>query len=456
MPPPAAQRVGTTDWSAALISHGRSVRRATPQASGRAVIRSRDIATRSLQRRQSQTALSPSMLAEQGIDERRRGAAQHAGSFTTSLTGRSAGMLEQVNADYEFDRLVASLGQDAGRAAESSCHRRCGPRSATSGISSPPSCSPLRGPRGRVYRYSEGFQRHPRCDCTMIPTDARQPGFTHDPVELMRQGLVTGLSKADQKAIDDGADLNQVVNVRARRPGCSTAGRVLARRGTTDSRGHLPPASDDPRARRHRAADRCAATSRPSQLPDDARSSGQLRDGGSHVRTHPRAAASGDPKADDRRAPQGDPAPSPRTSPSARTARRHSRPSAKHAPRPRSPPPRCRSSSTTSPPPTSRTSRRRRRLPPTLRQTADQGDRRGAAAPDRGQARHQRRGRRPVPHRLRRRRPSSKQAAALVARTSTGPEARPLSGRKGHTCRRLPGAGLRELPRRSDERPGLT
>jgi hypothetical protein len=52
---------------------------------------------------------------------------------------------------------------------------------------------------GRVYRYSSGFLRHPNCDCTMIPTSLANPAFVHDPVDLMREGQVTGLSKADRR-----------------------------------------------------------------------------------------------------------------------------------------------------------------------------------------------------------------------------------------------------------------
>jgi len=47
----------------------------------------------------------------------------------------------------------------------------------------------------------------------------------------MNRGLVTGLSKADQQAIRDGADFARVVNVRASTAGVSESGRVLYRKG---------------------------------------------------------------------------------------------------------------------------------------------------------------------------------------------------------------------------------
>jgi hypothetical protein len=66
---------------------------------------------------------------------------------------------------------------------------------------------------GRVYRYSEGFLRHPLCDCVHIPT-AEDTGddFTTDPRQAFDEGRVVGLSKADEQAIRDGADLAQIVN----------------------------------------------------------------------------------------------------------------------------------------------------------------------------------------------------------------------------------------------------
>lgn len=168
------------------------------------------------------------MLREQGADP-----APQAGlnplAFTTS-TEMLGAMLDEVEFDWQFERLVASLVQDAGRAAESVAST-VRPRVGHVRYLSPPSCSRCAVLGGRVYRWSDGFQRHPGCDCTMIPTTLASPDFVHDPVSLMRQGLVTGLSKADQKAIGDGADLNQVVNVRGAKAGLTTSGRVLARRG---------------------------------------------------------------------------------------------------------------------------------------------------------------------------------------------------------------------------------
>lgn len=73
---------------------------------------------------------------------------------------------------------------------------------------------------GRFYRYSDGFLRHPSCDCTMIPVAAGSDFVTADePADLIARMradhpelLRRSLTEGDLKALDHGADLNQVVN----------------------------------------------------------------------------------------------------------------------------------------------------------------------------------------------------------------------------------------------------
>jgi hypothetical protein len=56
----------------------------------------------------------------------------------------------------------------------------------------------VRGPGRPGLPLLEGFQRHPNCDCTMIPTTLANPDFVHDPVDLIssRRREVVGLSPA--------------------------------------------------------------------------------------------------------------------------------------------------------------------------------------------------------------------------------------------------------------------
>lgn len=176
---------------------------------------------------QSERAVAQ-MLAEQAVDEAAE-ALLNVLAFTTA-----ADVFESMSADLldaEFERLVESLTQDAARAAESAAVV-ARDRVVTVRYLNPPSCSRCVVLAGRIYRWSDGFQRHPLCDCIhLATTEQAAPHLVSDPTDLIEQGLVSGLSKADMRAIADGADFNQVVNVRRARAGLMESGRVLARAG---------------------------------------------------------------------------------------------------------------------------------------------------------------------------------------------------------------------------------
>src|SRR5690606_32784856 len=61
----------------------------------------------------------------------------------------------------------------------------------------PPSCSRCAILAGRWFRWNDGFQRHPQCDCVHIPSKsgqwARDEGFVSDLYEYFNS-----LSEADQ------------------------------------------------------------------------------------------------------------------------------------------------------------------------------------------------------------------------------------------------------------------
>lgn len=164
-------------------------------------------------------------------------------AFTTSVSSFEA-MLDQIETDWQFDQLVGSLVQDAGRAAEGVAIA-ARPRIGHVRMLNPPSCSRCAVLAGRVYRYSTGFLRHPGCDCVMVPTTLANPNLVQDPKDLMRRGLVTGLSKADQQAIRDGADFGRVVNVRRQAAGMRESGRALSRRGRPTPEAIYRDAGDD-------------------------------------------------------------------------------------------------------------------------------------------------------------------------------------------------------------------
>lgn len=77
----------------------------------------------------------------------------------------------------------------------------------------PPCCSRCAVLAGKWYRWSDGFLRHPRCDCLHIPSRENLAGdFTTDPAELVRRGLVNDLSRDQRARLDDGANLVRVLN----------------------------------------------------------------------------------------------------------------------------------------------------------------------------------------------------------------------------------------------------
>lgn len=97
-----------------------------------------------------------------------------------------------------------------------------------------PSCSRCIILAGKFYAWNAGFERHPACDCVHVPS-------TEDNLEDLRTNpskLFESLSEAEQnkiftiagaQAIRDGADMNQVVNVRRGAAGLNAAGgRVTA------------------------------------------------------------------------------------------------------------------------------------------------------------------------------------------------------------------------------------
>lgn len=89
------------------------------------------------------------------------------------------------------------------------------PRVGWTRMVNPPCCGRCAILAGRFYRYNAGFDRHPGCDCTAVPTAEDVAGdVTTDPQALFDGGHITDLSRADARAIADGADINQVINAR--------------------------------------------------------------------------------------------------------------------------------------------------------------------------------------------------------------------------------------------------
>jgi hypothetical protein len=92
-----------------------------------------------------------------------------------------------------------------------------------------PSCARCVILAGRFYRRSQGFARHPRCDCRHIPaTENVAADLTTDPRAAYEAGQVRGLTDSQRRALDEGADLGRVVNSRR---GMDTASSLTTREG---------------------------------------------------------------------------------------------------------------------------------------------------------------------------------------------------------------------------------
>lgn len=134
-----------------------------------------------------------------------------------TLLGRGGGLRVSLEVGQEhLDRMVTTQMADAGRAASSV--ETAVQRSITGWVRmlTLPSCDRCAVMAGRFYRWNEGFWRHPRCDCKHIPATEDVAGdIRTDPRKAIESGQVTGLSKADYKAIvEDGADVSQVINAK--------------------------------------------------------------------------------------------------------------------------------------------------------------------------------------------------------------------------------------------------
>jgi hypothetical protein len=105
----------------------------------------------------------------------------------------------------------------------------------------PGACSRCLVLAGRWYRWSSGFERHPRCQCVNVPVgQSAGKGMVTDVDDafrsMSRAAQDRTFTRAGAEAIRDGADINQVVN--ARRAGgvyVAGAGLKATTEGTTRS-----------------------------------------------------------------------------------------------------------------------------------------------------------------------------------------------------------------------------
>jgi hypothetical protein len=160
-------------------------------------------------------------LLHQPVRDLKRGTASGLGLRKAKLLGRTS--LELITSTE-----VADAGRVADGVAVASRPRVAG----YVRMLTPPSCARCAVLAGRFYRWNDWFERHPNCDCRHIPVDEdTADSMLTDPRAAVLNNQVTGLSKADRRAIEDGADVGQVVN--AHRGMYAAGGRKFTTEGTS-------------------------------------------------------------------------------------------------------------------------------------------------------------------------------------------------------------------------------
>lgn len=103
---------------------------------------------------------------------------------------------------------------------------------------------------GQWYRWSADFERHPKCDCIAVPAGQddeplTSPQATYDAMTPEERSKA-GWSKAEQEAIDLGADIYAVTNIHRKGSLYTAGGRQYTRESVT-KRGSSPGPRITPR-----------------------------------------------------------------------------------------------------------------------------------------------------------------------------------------------------------------
>lgn len=164
---------------------------------------------------QDSAASVDAMLAEQNIYAPEQHAVNTKALAGVASDGRPLGsLLEQATSEHGLELMAVTQIADAGRIAAGlsiAVRRHVGwVRMVT-----PPCCARCGILAGKYFKWNTGFQRHPLCDCRHIPTQEDVAGDVRtDPKALFNSGQVKDVTRAEQKAISEGADISRVINSR--------------------------------------------------------------------------------------------------------------------------------------------------------------------------------------------------------------------------------------------------
>lgn len=155
------------------------------------------------------------MLAEQGA-----GLRQVAEVNTMAIAGSTSNgqpLLRLIVDDaelYQLERTAVTAVQDAARMGAQLAVTAT-PGAGWTRMVNPPCCARCAILAGKFFKWNDGFERHPQCDCRHIATTQGIASEVEaNPDRLLDNGHVNGLTVAERKAIDAGADLVRLVNAR--------------------------------------------------------------------------------------------------------------------------------------------------------------------------------------------------------------------------------------------------
>lgn len=187
------------------------------------------------------TTLNPGSLAGIAMDGRPLATLLYLPAITTAQ-GLQIGMspeLAMARGLAQMSMLVASTVTDTARTGTSvamTAEPRC---YGYVRVVKAPACSRCIILAGRQYTHSQGFKRHPKCDCGMEPMSQREwheRADTQSPDELFKSMSPEERRKrfgiAGAEALEQGADMSQVVNAR-RGMTTTTTGKKVTSEGTT-------------------------------------------------------------------------------------------------------------------------------------------------------------------------------------------------------------------------------
>jgi len=136
------------------------------------------------------------------------------------LTGAGTAGALKVAGEWLQD-VVLDVVRDANRQAVGAAMGTTPKVSGWVRMLNPPSCKFCITLAGKFFRWNQGFQAHPGCDCRHIPSQEAIAGdFTVDPYAYFN-GLPAAeqnrlFGKNDAQALRDGGDIYRVVNIRSR------------------------------------------------------------------------------------------------------------------------------------------------------------------------------------------------------------------------------------------------